>query len=76
MESRLSNAAWTVAVLLGTLLAAQGRAHAYIDPGTGSYIFQIIIATLLGAGFMIKVYWRKLVRLITRRKPDDDDEDQ
>lgn len=37
------------------------RAHAYIDPGTGSYVFQLLIATLLGALFTVKVYWRRIV---------------
>jgi hypothetical protein len=35
-------------------------AHAYLDPGSGSYIFQIIIGALLGAAFAVKIYWRKL----------------
>lgn len=29
-------------------------AHAYLDPGTGSYLFQILIAGLLGSFFFIK----------------------
>jgi len=34
--------------------------HAYIDPGTGSLILQVIIASLFGALFLIKVFWRKV----------------
>lgn len=30
---------------------------AYLDPGTGSYIFQVLIAGLVGAGFAIKMFW-------------------
>ena len=29
-------------------------AYAYLDPGTGSYFLQIIVATLLGALYAIK----------------------
>lgn len=29
-------------------------AHAYIDPGTGSYIFQLLIAGFLGSLFFMK----------------------
>ena len=36
------------------------KAHAYIDPGTGSYIIQVMIGGLLGAAFALKVYWRKI----------------
>lgn len=36
-------------------------AHAYLDPGTGSYLFQIIIAILLGLLFTFKMLWRKIL---------------
>ena len=35
-------------------------AYAYLDPGTGSYFIQIIIATLLGAMYAIKHYLYKI----------------
>ncbi len=33
---------------------------AYIDPGTGSLVIQIVIASLAGAAFLIKVFWIKI----------------
>ena len=36
------------------------KAHAYIDPGTGSYIIQVLIGGLLGAAFALKIYWKKV----------------
>jgi len=33
---------------------------AYIDPGTGSYIIQIMIAVFIGISFAIRVYWKKI----------------
>jgi hypothetical protein len=35
--------------------------HAYLDPGTGSYVLQLLIAFVIGALFAIKVFWRKLL---------------
>ena len=35
-------------------------AYAYLDPGTGSYIFQLIIAGAVGLFFVAKVYWKRL----------------
>ena len=35
-------------------------AYAYIDPGSGSLVIQIIIGALVGAGITIKIYWYKL----------------
>jgi nitrate/nitrite transporter NarK len=37
-------------------------AHAYLDPGTGSYILQMIVAGLLGAAFAIKLFWMRIKR--------------
>ena len=42
------------------------EAHAYIDPGTGSYIFQIAIAFLVGALFYMKLFGRSTKAFISR----------
>jgi hypothetical protein len=42
------------------LLIAPLGAHAYIDPGTGSFIFQVIAAAVLGTAFNFKFFWRKI----------------
>jgi hypothetical protein len=39
----------------------------YIDPGTGSVLFQIIIAGLLGAGVFIKIFWKKIISLFSKK---------
>jgi hypothetical protein len=36
------------------------NAFAYIDPGSGSMIVQMLIGTLVGAGIAIKIYWQKI----------------
>ena len=43
-----------------TILCVPYRSYAYLDPGTGSYIFQLIIAAIIGGLFMIKLYWKKI----------------
>ncbi|MFH1235919.1 MAG: hypothetical protein V1685_03195 [Parcubacteria group bacterium] len=48
-----------IAVTLG--LSFPMPAHAYIDAGTGSYIIQVIIATVLGGLFAIKIFWKKII---------------
>ena len=37
-----------------------GTSAAYLDPGTGSFIFQIIIAGVVGGLYTIKTYWRNI----------------
>ena len=41
-------------------LLIQAPAMAYIDPGSGSYLFQVTIAALLGGLYAIKLYWQSL----------------
>jgi hypothetical protein len=43
-------------------------AQAYIDPGSGSFIFQVVVGGLLGAAFAIKTFWRRIVGVF-RREP-------
>jgi len=50
---------YTVAILTVSLLATH-PAHAYLDPGSGSYALQVGIAGLLGALFSLKMFWRRL----------------
>lgn len=48
------------------------RAHAYLDLGTGSFIFQMLIATSLAVLFFLKSYVRKVIKffagLFNRKK--------
>ena len=52
------------------------KAHAYIDPGTGSYILQIVIGGVLGAAFALKVYWKKVkfyfTNLLSKQTKNDE----
>ena len=41
-------------------LAFPASAYAYLDPGTGSYIFQLVIAAIVGLLFLAKVYWGRI----------------
>ncbi|HJU45544.1 MAG TPA: hypothetical protein VJ647_02120 [Chitinophagaceae bacterium] len=43
----------------------------YIDPGSGSYLIQMIIAAVLGALFYFKSIWWKIKSFFTRNKPED-----
>ncbi len=48
------------------ILASTREAYAYIDPGTGSYVIQLIIAGLVGVGFAVKVYWGRIKSFFSR----------
>ena len=46
-------------VLGACCMAAQG-AHAYLDPGSGSMLLQILLGGLAGAGVLAKLYWYRI----------------
>lgn len=46
---------------------------AYIDPGTGSIIFQAIAAAALGIGFAFKMSYRRIKGLFKRDKTEDEE---
>jgi len=47
-------------------------AYAYIDPGSGSLVIQIIIGALVGVGITVKIYWYKLKGFISNINKKDD----
>jgi hypothetical protein len=64
-----------VLAALPLLLLVATPAKAYIDPGTGSFLVQGIIAAILGAAVALRMYWRRIKALFTRQAPADERED-
>ena len=58
------------------IIAPFMRPHLYLDPGSGSFLIQLIVAGVVGAGFIIKAYWKKIKGLFNRSgaKEEDDSE--
>jgi hypothetical protein len=61
-----------VAILFFNLLLKD--VYAYLDPGSGSYIFQLFMATVFGAIFLLKRYFNNiknfLKKYFSRQKND------
>jgi len=48
----------------------------YLDPGSGSFLIQLLIATLLGLGIALRASWGKIKGLFgAKPKADEDDDD-
>jgi hypothetical protein len=53
----------------------------YLDPGSGSFLIQLLIAGLAGAGIAIAISWGRIKRFFKKNKPvdgenvDEDEED-
>lgn len=79
MRSEPNLASVLFAVVCLSLVSIDG-AHAYIDPGTGSYILQLLIGGSVAAVFLVKMYWQKLLAVFSKNntntnKPEGGDEE-
>jgi hypothetical protein len=63
-----------LALIAVMAILAPRPAHAYLDPGTGSLIFQVVIGAVLGGLFTLKMYFSKIkiifLKIIKRPKND------
>ena len=57
-------------IIFGVILFAFNElfvsdAFAYLDPGTGSLVLQMIVGVLVGVGISLKIYWYKIKEKFT-----------
>lgn len=63
-------------LMLLLYLAFPPPAYAYLDPGTGSYIFQLLIAGLAGSLFLVKIYWKRIAAFFTKKEIDENRDEE
>lgn len=61
-------------VVVMVLILLPSPALAYIDPGTGSFVIQGIIAAVVGAGIAFKMFWHRIKAALTGKPLDEDDD--
>ena len=49
---------------------------AYVDPGTGSMVVQVIVGGVAAAGVAAKMYWRRIKGVLGLRRREDEDQTQ
>ena len=49
------------------LAVALASPPAYLDPGSGSFILQLLVAGILGGLVAIRMYWSKIKARFTRK---------
>ena len=60
---------WTLWLTAGLLLMVVSPAAAYLDPGTGSVVFQAVIAGAMAASVGVKVFWGRIRTLFSKGEP-------
>jgi hypothetical protein len=63
-----------VNIFVSGIVTIMFRPHTYLDPGSGSFILQLVIASLVGVGFFFRSFWTKLIKKF--RKSDSSTEEE
>ena len=50
------------------------RVLAYLDPGTGSMLVQLLVGGVAAAAVAVKLYWYRILRLLRIRKDEPEPE--
>ncbi len=66
-SQKVNNTIYILAILIGTFILFPKSTYAYLDPGSGSYVVQILIASLAGIGFFLKTYWNQIRGIFSRK---------
>ena len=53
--------------LLSIISIALFRPHEYLDPGSGSFLIQLLIGGLVAVGFGVRMFWGRIKALFTRK---------
>ena len=59
-------------IVLVAFFGILGKDNAYLDPGSGSFIIQLIIASLLGAALVVRTSWSRIKSFFKRDSDQDD----
>ncbi len=68
--SRISTLTTLLLVLLYTVSLPQ-EALAYLDPGSGSMMLQLLLGGVVGVLAILKLYWNTFTGLFRRKKNQD-----
>ena len=73
--SKLKYIFGTLSLYAVFMISFQPSAHAYLDPGSGGFFIQMVLAGLVGLSFMMKNFWKKVkeffVKLFSGGKDPD-----
>ena len=66
----MKNLGRALLVIFALLLLTPETAHAYLDMGTGSYILQVLVASLASGAVFIKIFWSRIISFFSRNKSE------
>ena len=67
---------WFAVLVMLTVLAVEAPAEAYLDPGAGSLVLQVLLGGAAAAGVLVKLFWQSLTMPFRKRQSDDGKQSQ
>jgi len=61
-------------ITVWVLLFLSAPAHAYLDPGSGSMILQVLLGGLAAIGVAVKIFGRRILEFFRIRGKDEPDQ--
>jgi hypothetical protein len=56
-------------MVLAACMLLPSLAHAYLDPGNGSMMVQLLLAGLAGVMVALRMFWRRILSFFRRPRP-------
>lgn len=56
-----------VASVAAILFALELPAHAYLDPGSGSMMLQVLLGGFAAVGVAVRLYWHRVTAIFRRK---------
>jgi hypothetical protein len=71
-EGRLSNTSFAIAIgtIWMVLFAGATPAFAYVDPGSGGMMMQLLLGGVAGVSVLLRLYWQRFATFIGVRRAD------
>jgi len=62
-------------LLTASLRTILGSHPAYLDPGSGSILLQLLLAAILGLGVIFRSQWKKIKTFFSGKKATEENQD-
>lgn len=68
-HNRIGRSGWCIGLATAGLLFIPGQAFAYVDPGSGGLLLQLLFGGIVGVAVAVKYQWHRISRLWRRPPP-------
>ena len=60
-----------ILAVIGILSVSVTPAYAYVDPGSGGMIVQLLLGGVAGVAVLLKLFWHRLMEMVGLRRQEE-----